>query len=265
MSAMDDIVTSVNARHILNRYIDPTYRESRIACSYFEVLGKCYDYLEEFINELPKESVINLSTWGLENWSDEYNLNILQGMSYDEVRKLVREKRFHVVPLNEYNFSQYLTKQLDRECEIEQWVAPYKFYVIFFKDDHDENFSYQRAYRIIKERRPAHLCFDLIPGQRHTYVINSTKLIFKFVNPLTDEPALYAGTFPSYLYKGGVFRDYIRIEAGGKGYPFNNVLAGTIPITKENTGEVSPPKSATLSAESQLYSIVSKYCGEDEI
>ena len=292
MSAIDDIVTSVNARHILNRYIDPTYKESRIACSYFEVLGRSYDFLEDFIKGLPKEAVINLATWGLGNWSDEYNINISQGMSYDEVRKLVREKRFHVVPPNEYNLAKYLSVQLDRECEIVQWVAPYKFHVYFFRDNHTEPFSYKRAYRIIKERRPAHLCFDLIPSQRHTYVINSQKLIFKFINPITDDVGLYAGTYPNTLYKGGYFSDCIIIEAAGKPYPFNNVFAGTKPYPREsykiwnseyvaendreqfgivnkmasNGGSgVSPSKEANVLSESQLFSIVSKYCGEDEI
>lgn len=321
-TAKERIIKSESAKKIIERCIDPIYEDSEIMCALMEVVGRWADELLVYMREIHSQANIETATWGLIPWSEEFAVPISRGMTYDEVRKLIYEKKRYILPPNEYNLAKYLTKQLGRECIIEQWVAPYKFYAYFMRGENEEPLSYKKAYKLIKDARQAHLCFDIVPAFKSSYVISDTKIIYKFRNPMTSDNGLRAGLFPRYLNMGRVFKTSVEIKALDKSYNYNNVFTGTRPnpanevnlkysnyLTEDKDSQIpylimrtgirpgvvrsnefiqsqetenfdfrilpaglipveieeDQSRSGTsINTESQTYSIVNNYCGEDE-
>lgn len=321
-TAKERIVKSESAKKILNRCIDPIYENSEIMCSIMEVIGRFNDKLVDYMKEIHQQANIDTATWGLKSWSDEYAVPISSGMTYAEVRRLIYEKKRRILPPNEYNLAKYLTKQTGRECFIIQWVAPYKFYACFLSGANEEPFSYKKAYKLIKDARQAHLCFDIVPVFKSDYVISDTKIIYKFRNPMASSDGLRAGLFPRFLNLGRAYRTSIVMEVLDEHHKYNNVFTGTKPnvanevkykfdnyltenddrhvpyeigvtglrpgvahynhIIETNESEFYDIKNlpagiipveaqgdkessgTAISSESQTYSIVNTYCGEEE-
>lgn len=221
MSERDKIVNSNSANFTLDRVVDDIYDESGIMCSFYEVIGRLIDEFDEYSKDVTKQGILSKATWGLTLWSDEYGIPISPGMDYQTIRNLINERRQYVMPPNETQLAKYLEGQLGRECEITQWVGPYKFLVEFYGNG---PLSYRRAYRLTKAARQAHLCFDIVPASKSGYVIESDKTIFKFKNTVAQQNGLRAGLYPSPVSFGRYLEEKIEVVPAGSSHQYENVF-----------------------------------------
>lgn len=201
MSARDEIVSSPTANRILDRHIDECYNDSYIACAYFEMLGRVVDQFDEWIDDLPKQSTIYTSTWGLKYWADEYNVNITPGMTYEEVRQIILNRKRKASPANEFNIENYVKAVTGTDCKITQNTGPYKFTVSFTrKKGQTSPFNFELGCKAVKDTRPAFLCFDTNIAFEDGLIIHPERSYLRFDLPLTN--TLWAGTYPWQQWYG---------------------------------------------------------------
>lgn len=229
-TAREKIIRSQTANKVLDRYISPIYENSSIGCTDIEVRGREIDSLEALIEDVYNQFIIHKATWALPMWCYEYGVEINEGMTYEEVRRLVKERRFLVLPPNEYNIEQYASIVSGTEVRTVQNTAPHTFDVLLIRDpDNPTPYNWSEVYRAVKRIRPAHLTFNLIPTVSKDIGIDVSQYIIKFYNPLTGEKGLRSGTFPRNQTLGQIIRANISVESAGSDYPVKVPETGTRP------------------------------------
>lgn len=258
MSARDEIVNSVTANRILDRHIDECYDRSYIACAYFEVLGRMIDFLDECADDIAKQGAICDSTWGLPYWADEYNVDISPGMTYEEVRQIILNRKRKAAPANEYNLEKYVESVSGVRSHITPNVGPYKFRISFLRNKKNlQRFSYELACKAIKDSRPAFLCYDTDVTFESGLIIHCERSFLRFDLPL-EAPGLSregrlinarllamprskrgymhylpAGVYPVHTYPGRVLREEVGAVTEPEETLFRNRITGVYPDAAE--------------------------------
>lgn len=234
MNAKEKIVRSPTAEKILSRFVSPVYDNSRIGCTNFEVMGREIDNLDLYARDVYEQGLVSRATWSLPIWCYEYGVDIVEGMTYQEIRDLINRRRFLVLPPTEYNLESYASLVSGTEVEIEQNTGPHTFDVHIIRDPNDSTpYSWNEVYQAIKRTRPAHLSFNLIPAISTGVTVEVRQYIYKFHNPRTGQKGLRAGTYPGINQFGRIIRENISFESAGETYEMVYDKAGTKPgITK---------------------------------
>jgi len=154
-----EIIKSPSAQKILNNTVtEGFYNRSRIALWMFEVIGKEWDDIEKYINELPLERFPQTATWSIPIWEFVYGIEADSHLSLDQRRARILTRRFDHPPINPARIERALSATTGLPVDIEEHVAPYTFKVTI---DESENmiFDHREALRILRRMKPSHLSF----------------------------------------------------------------------------------------------------------
>ncbi len=105
---LEKFPTSESAQRMLSYVSDGFYDTSYIGKWLFQVMGAEYDEARRVIEELPKQLFPETATWGLMYHEIKWGLPVRAGLSDEERRRLIYEKRDYKAPMTPYRMEQYL-------------------------------------------------------------------------------------------------------------------------------------------------------------
>ena len=99
---------SDSAKRMLTYVTKNWYEKSYVGKWIYEVMGREIDLAAGHIEELPYQMFIDTATWGLKFHEIKYGLPIREDLSYEERRRLLREKRNTKAPMTPWRMEQVL-------------------------------------------------------------------------------------------------------------------------------------------------------------
>ena len=110
---LDHFPESAAAKRMLTYVTKGWYDKSYVGKWVFEVMGREIDTAEEFFAELPDQFFIDTATWGLKYHEIKYGLPVREGLSYEERRRIIRERLDTKAPMTPYHMEQLLARDLN--------------------------------------------------------------------------------------------------------------------------------------------------------
>ena len=90
---------SDSANRMLTYVTKGWYDKSYVGKWIYEVMGRELDLATVHIEELPYQMFIDTATWGLKYHEIKYGLPVREDLSYEERRRLLREKKNTKAPM----------------------------------------------------------------------------------------------------------------------------------------------------------------------
>ena len=99
---------SDSANRMLTYVTKGWYDKSYVGKWIYEVMGRELDLATVHIEELPYQMFIDTATWGLKYHEIKYGLPVREDLSYEERRRLLREKKNTKAPMTPWRMEQIL-------------------------------------------------------------------------------------------------------------------------------------------------------------
>lgn len=99
---------SDSAKRMLTYVTKDWYEKSYVGKWIYEVMGREVDLAAAHIEELPYQMFIDTATWGLKYHEIKYGLPVREDLSYEERRRLLREKKDTKAPMTPWRMEQIL-------------------------------------------------------------------------------------------------------------------------------------------------------------
>lgn len=136
------------------------YDRSRIAQWIYETIGREWDTMSEWSKELHNEIFPQTCTWSIGTWEILYGLESIEEDSLQLRRQRLMAKAFYNAPINPEVIRQGVAILTGcNSVTVEDFVAPYTFYVTVNHTNHVENTG--DIWRFIYQIKPSHLSFRL--------------------------------------------------------------------------------------------------------
>ena len=156
---VDEIVKSPAAQRMLqNTVTEGFYNRSRIALWMFEVIGREWDEVREFVRTLPYERFPQTATWSIPIWEFVYEIEPDDSLTLEQRRARILARRLDHPPINPARIENTLSMVTGLPVEVQENVAPYTFEVILDESD-TMIFDHRQALRVLREMKPSHLSF----------------------------------------------------------------------------------------------------------
>ena len=152
------ILKSPEAKAIVQR-LSPVYGEAYTALWIFEILGREWDDLGRYSDEMLLQVVPQTATWSIPYWEDKYGVARNENLTLEQRRQNVLNVMRTRGPENPYRLAQTVSSITGCKCEIQERTGKNKFTVVISADADPNNFD--MAYKAIKEMKQAHLIFDV--------------------------------------------------------------------------------------------------------
>lgn len=109
---------SDSANRMLTYVTKGWYDNSYVGKWIYEVMGREIDLATAHIEELPYQLFIDTATWGLKYHEIKYGLPIREDLSYEERRRLLREKKDTKAPMTPWRMEQILKGVTDYDVQV---------------------------------------------------------------------------------------------------------------------------------------------------
>lgn len=115
---------SDSANRMLTYVTKDWYDKSYVGKWIYEVMGRELDLATVHIEELPYQMFIDTATWGLKYHEIKYGLPVREDLSYEERRRLLREKKNIKAPMTPWRMEQILKGVTDYDVQVHDCNEP---------------------------------------------------------------------------------------------------------------------------------------------
>ena len=106
---LEQFPTSESAQRMLSYVTQGWYDNSYVGKWVFQVMGLEMDWAVQIIEELPYQFFVDTATWGLMYHEAKYGLPVRENLSYEERRRLIRERRDTKAPMTPWRMETILS------------------------------------------------------------------------------------------------------------------------------------------------------------
>lgn len=159
---LDNFPTSVVGKRMLKN-VSPIYDKSYVAKWLFQVMGMEIDSAWNYIQELRNQGFVELATWGLTYWEQQYGIRPNPSGTTKERRDQIIYSRTSKSPMNPAKFVFLLEKACGKEIKITENIAPYTFGITVYSIPEADNDEAIRG--TLNTLKPAHLSFSIVHEQ----------------------------------------------------------------------------------------------------
>lgn len=152
------ILKSPEAKAIVQR-LSPVYGEAYTALWIFEILGREWDDLGRYSDEMLLQVVPQTATWLIPYWEDTYGVGRNANLSIEERRQSVLNVLRTRGPLNPYRLEHILSSITGRPCTIKERTGKNKFTICVDSNRAPANVG--MVYATVGSMKPAHLHYQV--------------------------------------------------------------------------------------------------------
>ncbi len=113
-----DLPASASARKMLGYVSGGLYERSYVGKWIFEVMGIEHDAAWRIVRDLPEQLFAEAATWGLAYHEMKWGLPVRKNLSYEERRRLIRQKRDYRAPMTPYRMERLLEAMTGLEVHV---------------------------------------------------------------------------------------------------------------------------------------------------
>ncbi|MCL2087660.1 MAG: YmfQ family protein, partial [Oscillospiraceae bacterium] len=154
------IVSSASARRMLWMVTRGFYDRSRLGLWMFEAMGREYDEMAEWTQNLALEFFPQTCTWSIGFWEQLYGIESDVSLPLDFRRGRIRAKKLQKPPLNPARIEAAIFALTGVPIALVESDEPYTFEVVLKPTDDEPNHSLM--FRTIRAIKPSHLSFTTI-------------------------------------------------------------------------------------------------------
>ena len=166
MNNLRDLITSHTAERFLQMVTAGFYDRSWLALWLLETIGREYDDMDRWTEELRLEAFPSTCTWSIAIWEFVYGIEPDDSLPLEYRRQRILLRRQVRAPINPARIAYRLSMVTGLPVVVTEFVAPYTFRV-----EIDESsiwsgtggfFDFQIALRLLKQIKPSHLSFIVL-------------------------------------------------------------------------------------------------------
>ncbi|MBR1744366.1 MAG: DUF2313 domain-containing protein [Lachnospiraceae bacterium] len=106
---LENFPTSESAKRMMSYVTADFYEKSYIGKWIYQVMGLEYDEARKLVEELPYQAFLETATWGLMYHEIKWGLPVRENLSYEERRKIIKQKRDYRAPMTPYRMETNLS------------------------------------------------------------------------------------------------------------------------------------------------------------
>ena len=152
-----DITRSPEAQMFLRSVTDGFYNRSYLAHWLYEVIGREWDEMAGWSNELKQEIFVQTCTWSIAIWEWVYGFEPDENLTLQERRQRILSKIIGKRPINPEVLRRSVELMAGVKTEITDLTNPYRFGITLHSSG--KVVSYEKVFKHIGEIKPAHLTF----------------------------------------------------------------------------------------------------------
>jgi hypothetical protein len=177
---IEEIIQSSAAGRMLDSVTEGFYDRSRTALWMFEVMGREWDEVEDFSDNLPLERFPHTCTWSIAIWEYLYDIPPDESLSLEQRRARIMYQRQNQPPINPARIEAMLSQVVGVPITVDEFLGPYRFGVTA---DGGEN--HRNAIRVLRVIKPSHLSFAYFAAH-----------LYRFITRLPGPSGTVTKTFP---------------------------------------------------------------------
>ena len=159
---LDTIIQSPEAETFLGMVTKGFYSNSYTGLWMYEVIGREWDEMRGWAEELQNEIHPQTCTWSVAIWEWVYGIEPDETLPLEYRRQRILSKIVGVKPINPEVIRRGVTALIggaDGEVEVNDFVGPYRFEVILHPSGKNP-LNYAKIFTYIREIKPSHLAFE---------------------------------------------------------------------------------------------------------
>ena len=159
---LDTIIQSPEAETFLGMVTKGFYSNSYTGLWIYEVIGREWDEMRGWAEELQNEIHPQTCTWSVAIWEWVYGIEPDETLPLEYRRQRILSKIVGVTPINPEVIRRGVTALIggaDGEVEVNDFVGPYRFEVILHPSGKNP-LNYAKIFTYIREIKPSHLAFE---------------------------------------------------------------------------------------------------------
>ena len=162
---IDNFPISETGKRLLSYVTAGWYDKSYVGKWLYELLGQELDIADSYLEDFPNQLFPETATWGMKYHEQKFGLDVMEGMSIEERRMRVIEKRNTRAPATPWRMEFLLSDVLNCHVQVTDIMEgasvshPNKF-IVRLTDDVEVNLT--DAARILNETKQSHTLYDLV-------------------------------------------------------------------------------------------------------
>ena len=154
---MDTIIKSPEAKMFLRMVTKDFYNNSYLGLWMYEVIGREWDEMREWAEELKAEIYPQTCTWSIDIWEWIYGIESNESLPLEYRRQKVLTKITGARPVNPETIRRGVAALagMGIKVEVNGFAGPYQFDVVIHPED--TPLPYQQILRYINDVKPAHV------------------------------------------------------------------------------------------------------------
>lgn len=175
MVELEKFPTSESAKEMLSYVTSGWYDKSYIGKWMYQVMGVSMDGVKQVYEDIPAQLFVDTATWGLSYHEQKYGLPIRTELSYEERRKLIRQRINSRVPITPYYLERMIYQQLGLQAEVSDVHDagsqdyrpdhPNVFRVIIWEKNQNRKVDYGAVERLVNKAKQSHTVYNTIHRQ----------------------------------------------------------------------------------------------------
>lgn len=154
-----DIIHSPEAQMFLRSVTEGFYNRSYLALWLYEVIGREWDEMAAWSNDLKNEIFVQTCTWSIAIWEWVYGFEPDESLTLEERRQRILSKVRGVRPINPEVMRRGISEVSGSRAEVQDFSNPYSFSVTM--NVTNRPIPMERVLRFIYETKPAHLAVSV--------------------------------------------------------------------------------------------------------
>ncbi len=154
-----DIIHSPEAKVFLRSVTAGFYNRSRLGLWMYEVIGREWDEMAAWSNDLKQEIFVQTCTWSIAIWEWVYGFEPDESMTLEERRQRILSKILGVRPINPEVLRRGISVVAGADAVVTDFTAPYSFGVTL--NVTNKPIPMERVLQYIGEHKPAHLAVSV--------------------------------------------------------------------------------------------------------
>jgi len=154
-----DIIRSPSAETFLRSVTDGFYNRSFLGLWMYEVIGREWDEMAAWSNDLKQEIFVQTCTWSIAIWEWVYGFEPDESLTLEERRQRILRKVLGVRPINPEVLRRGISEVAGADAGVTDFTAPYTFGVTL--NVTNGPIPMERVLQYIFEHKPAHLATSI--------------------------------------------------------------------------------------------------------
>ncbi len=154
------IIRSPTAEEMLRMVTRGFYDKSYIALWIFEVIGREYDDMSEWAQEIKNEIFIQTCTWSIDIWEWVYGISSNPELPLEQRRAQILAKQLQRPPINPAQIEGLLTAYTGCPVKVTDPSRPYTFSLLVDESNAKFPVDYKAARDLLNKVKPSHLATE---------------------------------------------------------------------------------------------------------